>query len=799
MANLYSVLPGIQPSAQEIAQAELLAKQILEAQFPDMDLREGTGLRDLVLRPSAMLLALTRKGLDYYFAQNTISGVTNDTPTDIVDSIMSTWFINRNLGTRAVISARLYFARRKNVSLTSDIFFSPDNISKFFPTQSATYSADSMGFDSFQNEYFIDIDLTAEAEGTQYNIGQGSLLYFSNFDPYFLHAEVNYLKDSSVSSESNSEFVDRAKTAISTRNLINNPSIDSNLKEQFNYLKNIVSIGMGDPEMIRDQIQAVFTAQLPKLLTNLTSSGVTATATLADHGYNSGQTVIITGAIPSVYNGNYIINVIDPSTFTYTLPTSSTSVTVMPSVQAVNAPLLIHNGGMVDVYCGDSLSTSVVQLTTDEFGKAQLTGAVYEFSRSDVSGGSDDDTIPFYADVVASGTTVHAADKYVEVASIGHGLATGDVVTVSGLTQTIAIQSISCSGVTVTVQANSHGLVTGNSVLVQNVTPTQYNGTYTITVVDANTFVYFVSFNIASAGSGSTMQIFNPLLTGEFTVTVTGANNFNIGMPGLWTNGTTVNAILIQHPVTYTVTNSFLQEQKVEQITCAGTVVTVTIANHGITANRYVTISGATPSTYNGTWLVSTMLNKDQFQFIVPTNIPSAGTGSIVCSSVIPWYDYGFSSRQDLTIDFGPTYANSTASFEISYFDNIDSIQNYLEDSNYRVLCGDLVAKGFNFYTLDVSVTAYNGQTPDTQTVTDSVNTYLANLLPGDIFVMSEIVAQLSADGITNIKTPVQVTYTKYTRDLIPPVTGTITDYLDPNDRTNIFVLNSVTTNNENI
>lgn len=799
MASLYSVLPGLTLTQQEVAQAELLAQQILSAAYPDLDLRLGTGLRDMVLRPAAMLLALVGKGLDSYFSQNTIEGVTDTTPTDIVDSIMSSWFINRNLGTRAVINARLYFARKKNVSVTSDVYFSPDNTLKFFPAQSATFSADSMSFDSYQNEYYIDMDLTAESEGTNYNLGQGSLLYFSNFDPYFLHAEINYLKDSSVSSETNSEFIARSKTAISTRNLINNPSIDSNLKEQFNYLTNIVPIGTGDPEMIRDQLQAVFTPKLPQLLTALSSSGVTAIATLADHGFNSGQTITVSGAVPTIYNGNYIITVTSPSTFTYTLPTSSTTVTILPTVQEVNSPILIHNGGMVDVYCGDSLSTSIVQLTTDAFGKAELTGAIYDFTRSSISGGGSNDTIPFYASITPSSTMVNAASGYISVSATAHGLTNSDVVTISGITQTLNIQSISCSGITVTVVSPSHGLTSSVSATIQGVTPSQYNGTYTVNVVDANTLSYYVPSNISSSGSGSNMQLANPSLSGVFSISVLGLNNFNILMPGLWVNGTTTNSIVIQYDVKYTVSNSYLQQQTINSITCVGTTVTVNISNHGITSNRYVTISGVTPSSYNGTWLVTDLVNKDQFQFTVPSNIASAGTGTMICTSVIPWYDYGYSSRQSLTLDFGSQFANSTASFQISYFDNVDSVQSYLEDASNRVLCGDYLARGFNLYLLDINVVAYNGQTPSTQTVTDSIKKYISTLSPGQIFVLSEVTAQLSADGITNIQTPIGVTYKKYTRDLIPVVSGTITDYLDPNDRTNIFVLNSVNTSNANI
>lgn len=801
MANFYSVLPGLQPSQQDILEAELLAKQILEAEYPDMDLREGTGLRDMVLRPSAMLLALVRMGIDYYFAQNTIKGVNDTTPTTIVDDILSNWFITRNLGTRAVINARLYFARQKNVSLTTDIFFSTDNTSKFYPQAATTYASGSLSYDSYQNEYYIDIDLVAESQGTQYNIGSGSLLYFSNFDPYFLHAEVNYLKDSSVSSETNGQFITRAETAISTRNLINNPSISSNLQSNFNYLNQIVSIGMGDPEMIRDQIQAVFTGQLAQLVTQLTSSGTTATAILANHGYNSGQTVTIAGAAPTTYNGTYTITVVDTSTFTYQMSSAATSVTVLPTVQAVNSPLLIHNGGMVDVYCGNTIASSVVQLTTDSFGNADLTGSIYSFSRSQVSGGSSNDTIPFYATISSTNTTIAANLGVVHVSAAQHGLSTGQTVMVSGLTQRLPITSITCSGITVTVVSTAHGLSTGNSVTISGVTPTTYNGTYPVTVIDANTFTYFVAFNIASAGTGSSMLAVNPSLSGNFSVNVTSANAFDVVMPGLWTSGsvTTTNNIVIQYAVPFTFKNKYTQSQLITTMTCTGTTVTVTIANHGITANRYVTITGAATAAFNGTWLVTNALNKDQFQFTVPSNIAGSAGLNSVCTSVIPWNDYGFSSRQDLVISFGSLYANQTVSFTINYFDNVDSVQSYLENSTNRVLCGDLLARGFNFYLLDFTVTAYNGTTPDATVITDTIKTFLGAMNPGDTFIVSNLMASLNTAGITNIKTPIGINFTKYTRDLITPVTGSISDYLDPSDRTNIFILNTVTTNNQTV
>jgi hypothetical protein len=648
MSDLYSVIPGLQPTSQEILEAELLCKQILEAQFPDLDLREGTGLRDLVLRPSALLLTLVKKGVDQYFTQNTLNGVDDSTPTEVLDSILSNWFLTRKIGIKSVISARLYFARKKNVSVSSSTYFSTDNTVKFLPSESISYSADAMTFDSYSNEYYIDIELVAEKEGTDYNISSGSLLYFSNFDPYFLRAEINYLKSESINSETNSEFIERSKTAISTRNLINVPSVDSNLKAEFNYIDRLLVVGMGDEEMIRDQIRVVFEPSVPRTPISMVYSSSEAVITMPDHGYKTGQRVIISGAIPSGYNGDYVITVVDTSTFKVSPSSNPGVVTTLPSIVDINDPITVHNGGMVDIFCSDTLARSTIQLTTDEFGKVNLTGPIYEFSRSSISGGDDADQIPFSAPFTSN-------NQYLEVKSI---------------------------------------------------TKIEGQGSYAL----------------------------------------------------------------------------------------------VTITNHGYVAGRSVIIGGSSTSGFNGTWLIKEVVNEHQFTFNLLSTISTTSNDvGMTAKFVTPWNDFGFSERQSLVVDFGTVYANKTARFDIGYFQNLDSIQNYLDDPNNRVLCADYLAKGFNFYKLSVEVTSYNSTVPDASAVESVVQNYLKSLDLGDMFVMSDMMSQLRLNGIVNIQNPPNVTYKKYTRDLTTVKTGTITDILDPNDRTNVFLLDSVATHAQNI
>ena len=60
-------------------------------------------------------------------------------------------------------------------------------------------------------------------------------------------------------------------------------------------------------------------------VTNLVSSGTTATATAANHQFTTGQIVTVAGATPNEYNGAKTITVTDANTFTYTVVSGLTS------------------------------------------------------------------------------------------------------------------------------------------------------------------------------------------------------------------------------------------------------------------------------------------------------------------------------------------------------------------------------------------------------------------------------------------------------------------------------------------
>ena len=67
-------------------------------------------------------------------------------------------------------------------------------------------------------------------------------------------------------------------------------------------------------------------------------------------------------------------------------------------------------------------------------------------------------------------------------------------------------------------------------------------------------------------------------------------------------------------------------------LTSVGTLVTATLTSHGYRDRQFVTISGATPSAYNGTWqIIPGTTSSSTFQFNVASAPGSSATGTLAC------------------------------------------------------------------------------------------------------------------------------------------------------------------------
>ena len=186
----------------------------------------------------------------------------------------------------------------------------------------------------------------------------------------------------------------------------------------------------------------------------------------------------------------------------------------------------------------------------------------------------------------------------------------------------------------------THGLVTGNQIVMSGITPAAYNGTFIITVLNATQFTYtmastpstnatangtaYAITSITNTGTGAlvTTSADHNLYTGNIVV-VTGAT------PSAY-NGT--YAITRQSATTFTyalTTNpggnaTVVGTYSVAAVTISelfhnGTTANATTATaHGLLTGNQITVSGSTPSDYNGTFII-TRLSDTQFSYVMAT------------------------------------------------------------------------------------------------------------------------------------------------------------------------------------
>jgi type IV pilus assembly protein PilY1 len=202
----------------------------------------------------------------------------------------------------------------------------------------------------------------------------------------------------------------------------------------------------------------------------------------------------------------------------------------------------------------------------------------------------------------------------------------------------------------VTATVANHGYTTGTSVTIAGAGQLAYNGTYPITVVDANTFRYSITVSPSSPATGTviatvpgaTATITNISYNGT-TATATAAGHTFSNGDIVSISGTAVAAFNDTFTISGVVAGSSFQFPVTQQpitpggggtaqvgtvtknietstanpspgITRSGNTVTVrTTANHGFGSTGStvtVTITGATPTAYNGTWTATITGNK---------------------------------------------------------------------------------------------------------------------------------------------------------------------------------------------
>ena len=317
-------------------------------------------------------------------------------------------------------------------------------------------------------------------------------------------------------------------------------------------------------------------------VTSVIRSGNTATVTTTtDSNFSVGQSITLSGATQSAYNGVFTV-------LASPVPTArvfAVTVTESPAFPATGTITLSRPGGAAFTL------TSLIRAASND-----ATGTLYTDTATGTSAGhgllvGDSVTIQNVTPPEYNGTFIvltAGANQFTYAVPVSPALPTTLGSATGGSSKTISALTRAGRLVTVTTTAN-HGFSTGDTIAITGMTPAAYDGSYLITKTGNRIFTY-------------SLTSLSPLAAATTATSIMGSK--------------TAAAL----PTTTSLTRTALGST---------TATLTTAAPHGLSAGQTIVVSGATQSAYNGTFTVLAAPSTTSLTYTVPVTPVSPATGTI--------------------------------------------------------------------------------------------------------------------------------------------------------------------------
>lgn len=225
----------------------------LKTEHPSLDVSEGSGIRDLVIRPMVTMLSPIRREINAIAIAQSLNNYEKMTRAE-VDALLGNFFLSIQTGSLATGTVRVYFAVPQAVVIDSLVKFSTSDGLNFFPSSIISVTATTMALNRDAGLYFVDVPAQAESTGTSYNISAGKITKVETIiGAVKVTNQLGF--QSGVEDETKATAVTRAKSSITTRTMATSRGISTLITEQYANIDTIQVIGFGDPEMQRDVIE----------------------------------------------------------------------------------------------------------------------------------------------------------------------------------------------------------------------------------------------------------------------------------------------------------------------------------------------------------------------------------------------------------------------------------------------------------------------------------------------------------------------------------------------------------------
>lgn len=227
-----------------------LAKSALQEVKPSSEIREGTPMHDVFVKAGQILFQKYEEQFhelrEMLFLRNF-----DIMDRDEMDAHSSNYFVERSNGRPSVGVARLLFSRARSFFLPAGETFIGEEETNFVSQGDVELTQNEMNAQMDGDLFYADVPIESSVDGE----GNGEAIETMQNSPTGLaRIETIDVPSGGVKSESNRELHQKIEKKIGTRDLVQEPSIEAQLVDEFDFITEVQTIGFQDEEMERDTV-----------------------------------------------------------------------------------------------------------------------------------------------------------------------------------------------------------------------------------------------------------------------------------------------------------------------------------------------------------------------------------------------------------------------------------------------------------------------------------------------------------------------------------------------------------------
>lgn len=242
--------------------AEAAGIDLIRSAFPSLDLRKGTAVREVQVRPDAAMAALNQERVDRLRRVMSLATIAEDqTATEAeINAILANFNMTRAPGTPATGVVRVVVDTARTYTLAAGFKFTALSGAGFTVSANVTArpapAAGEVAVVSDGDNYSFDVPVVADATGSTYNIAEGTSLTPTTYVYGVINASAATSFSGGRDGESIEDAISRIPASLSHRSLTSETAIEAQLRARFDsevYIRALSVVGFGNPAQLRDK------------------------------------------------------------------------------------------------------------------------------------------------------------------------------------------------------------------------------------------------------------------------------------------------------------------------------------------------------------------------------------------------------------------------------------------------------------------------------------------------------------------------------------------------------------------